>query len=225
MKSAEGTSGEAYQLFNKGLSQLGLHLSEDQVHSLVLYCAELQKWNRKVNLVARKTSLLDLIDKHFLDSLTLVPVLKKYKCRSGSMLDVGSGAGFPGLVTKIACPALVTVLLEPRHKRVSFLKNVIRKTGLEKIEVLMNRTDDDHVLSQYTFDVITGRAVADVENFLNMVQHLASPESLVVCMQGDGGKVEWEAKKSHTSFQCVGIDETKLPFSGANRNLLLFRRQ
>lgn len=225
MKITENIAGEAEQLLNEGLAQLDLILTGEQVRQLVLYCLELQKWSRKVNLVARNTSLLNLVDKHFLDSLTLVPLLSKFDCLHGSLLDVGSGAGFPGLVVKIACPSLAAVLLEPRHRRVSFLKHIIRLLALEKIDVQMHRTEDSDVLSAYDFTVITGRAVTDVAGFLAMVAQLASSKTLVICMQGVGGREEWEKNLNPTDFQCVGIEETVLPFSRAKRYLLLFRKR
>ncbi|MDW7774351.1 MAG: 16S rRNA (guanine(527)-N(7))-methyltransferase RsmG [Desulfobulbaceae bacterium] len=220
----EKYSRQAAQFFTEGLSGLDLALTDEQVVSLIRYCLELRKWNKKVNLVARNTSLRDLIDKHFFDSLTLVPLLRKFDHLSGPLLDVGSGAGFPGLVVKIACPSLAVMLLEPRHRRATFLKHVIRLLALKKTEVHMRRTEDADFAADSDFAFITGRAVAEVCEFLAMVEHLAAPKTLVICMQGEGGSERWEKQENPTAFQFIGVEKTMLPLSGAGRHLLLFRK-
>jgi len=212
------------QVFRSGLERLDLALGDEQVNSLVLYCRELRKWNRKVNLVARNTLLTDLVDRHFLDSLTLLPLLARFADMTGSLLDVGSGAGFPGLAVKIACPSLNVILLEPRERRAAFLRHVIRLLALDGIDVLVCRTDELVAGTDTPYTVITGRAVADVAAFLRMVGHLASPGTLVICMQGSGGREKWTPNSVADGFQCIGIEETVLPVSRIRRYLLLFRK-
>jgi 16S rRNA (guanine527-N7)-methyltransferase len=215
---------EVERLFRGGLKQLGLALDNEQLNSLVLYCLELLKWSRKINLVAKDTPLPDLVDKHFFDSLTLVPLLARQADLTGPLLDVGSGAGFPGLVVKIACPSLEIVLLEPRQRRVAFLRHIIRLLALDGIDVMMCRTEELGFEAAKPFKVITGRAVADVTDFLRMVAHLASPASLVICMQGSGGTEKWRNLGDTEGFQCIGVEEAVLPFSSIKRYFLLFRK-
>ena len=211
-------------LFRNGLAQLGISLDEQIVDRLILYTRELVKWNRKVNLVAKNTSLEDIVEKHFLDSLTLIPVLAEHAPEKVQLLDVGSGAGFPGLVIKVACPGRQVVLLEPRQRRVSFLNHIIRLLKLSEIEVLANRTNEIQGTPDSNFSLITSRAVADVTAFLNMVTGLSSPGSLVVCMQGASGMEQWEREKDNPNFSRVGIKNIELPFSKSQRSILLFRR-
>ncbi len=224
MKNQERITVETKQLFCRGLAQLDIALPDKQVHQLVLYCLELQKWNRRVNLVAKNTSIHDLVEKHFLDSLTLRPVLGELDLLYGPLLDVGSGAGFPGLVVKIACPTMATVLLEPRNKKVAFLRHIIRRLSLDGIDVLANRTEDREELSKHKFSIITGRAVADVPGFLGMVADLVARQTLVICMQGETGKENWQIKETVYGFECIDVKETVLPFSGIKRYFLIFRK-
>lgn len=214
---------EAEQLLRRGLEQLGLALSEGQVAQLVRFCLELEKWNRKVNLLAKDTPLLDIVDKHFLDSLTLVPVLDRLLPEGGRLLDVGSGAGFPGLVVKIARPGWTVTLLEPRERRGIFLRHIIRTLLLTQITVEPSRIEEGRLTCDYQF--ITGRAVADVPSFLTMVEGLTTPETSVVCMQGETGRLDLQPGSRIGAFACIDVESARLPFSQAWRFLLLFRRE
>jgi 16S rRNA (guanine527-N7)-methyltransferase len=218
-----GTSEqEAEQQLRRGLELLGLPLADGQVAGLVRYCLELSKWNRKVNLIAKNTPLPEIIDKHFLDSLTLIPVLDRLLPDGGTLLDVGSGAGFPGLAVKIARPNWRITLLEPRERRVVFLRHIIRTFQLAQISVEPSRIEEGRLASAYR--IITGRAVAEVVSFLAMVEVLTAPQTHVVCMQGEEGRQDLQSGDRVGAFTCVGVEEARLPFSGAQRFLLLFRR-
>ena len=103
------------KFLEQGSKELGLTLSPRQLHDLCLYYQELAKWSKKMNLVA-KASMEETLASHFLDSLTLLPHLPENNFR---LLDVGTGAGFPGLVLKIVCPKMDLFLVEPRSKRVA----------------------------------------------------------------------------------------------------------
>lgn len=218
-----GTSEqEAERLLRRGLLFLGLSLPDERVVSLCRYCLELERWNRKVNLIAKNTPLPDIIDKHFLDSLTLIPVLDRLLPGGGSLLDVGSGAGFPGLVAKIARPGWRITLLEPRERRVIFLRHIIRTLGLTGIAVEPSRIEEGRLASDY--QLIAGRAVADVPSFLTLVEGLAASETFVICMQGESGRQELGPGDRVGAFTCIDVEEAKLPFSKAQRFLLLFRQ-
>ena len=218
-------SAQADYLIRKGLAKLSITLTDQSISGLVQYALELIKWNKKVNLVAKDTSLEDIVEKHFLDSLTIIPVLALHASINGTLLDVGSGAGFPGLVLKTACPERAVVLLEPRQKRVSFLNHIIRLLSLSDIVVLPHRTDEKSVLSDIDVDVITSRAVVDVSSFLKMVNDLAGPGTLIVCMQGASGKDQWDGEKDNPKFDRVGIEYIQLPFSRDHRTILVFRKK
>ncbi len=211
-------------LLGQGLEQLGIGIDEQACRRLVRYCEELRQWNRKINLIARNTSLPDIIEKHFLDSLTLLPVLDEIAADSGPLLDVGSGAGFPGLVVKIARPARQVLLLEPRQRRSIFLRHIIRTMSLEGIKVSTARVEDDETRpGDDHFSVITGRAVADVARFLGMVAPRVGRTTIVACMQGPAGKQGWQQGSRAGNLHCLGWREIVLPFSGARRFILLFQ--
>ena len=216
---------KAGYLIRKGLAELSVTLTDQSISQLVQYALELIKWNRKVNLVAKNTSFEDIVEKHFLDSLTLIPVLVLHESKNGTLLDVGSGAGFPGLVLKTACPGRPVILLEPRQRRVSFLNHIIRHLSLTGIAVLPHRTDEKSSLTDTHFEVITSRAVADVSSFLKMIDDLAGPDTLVICMQGASGKDQWDGEKDNPKFDRVGIEYIQLPFSRDDRTILIFRKK
>ena len=136
---------ECNEILEDGLGRLGLALDEAKVEALCVYFAELSKWNRKMNLVAHAAAQ-QVLEAHFLDSLTLLPFLRATDVQK-KLLDVGSGAGFPGLVLKTVLPELEVTLIEPRQKRVSFLKHIIRTLGLKGVEVLAIRLDKNPIIS------------------------------------------------------------------------------
>lgn len=204
-----------------GLERLGLSISADAAAHLLLYCQELQKWSRKINLIARDTPAAEIVEKHFLDSLTLLPLLNRYDGAGASLLDVGSGAGFPGLVLAAALPELRVTLLEPRQKRTAFLRHVGRTLGLTNVQVWEERLEPgESTAADFTF--ITSRAVAAPADFLPMLEQAAGPETLVILMQAAAGRQflaacpQWEFVDS---LQC------NLPFSGHPRSLTVVRKQ
>jgi 16S rRNA (guanine527-N7)-methyltransferase len=121
---------EARNLLERGARVLGLDLAPDQIDRFLTYLDLLLKWNRKMNLTALR-SPREIIIHHFLDSLLLLPYLPE----TGNLLDLGSGAGFPGIPLKIARPGLTIDLVEATAKKASFLKEVIRCLGLSEIAV------------------------------------------------------------------------------------------
>ena len=119
-------------LLQKGADELAVEIGDQESGRLYDYFSELKRWSRKVNLISRNASDEEIVEKHFLDSLALLDVLRE---PNASLLDVGSGAGFPGLVCKAACPGLPVALVEPRLKRVSFLRHICRLLDLSDVEV------------------------------------------------------------------------------------------
>ncbi len=170
--------------FLSGLNKLSLSLSPQQTDSILLYCQELQKWSKRVNLIARNTSPTDIVEKHFLDSLTLLPVIRQYGLEQGkvgndrdnevSLVDVGSGAGFPGLVLAAVLPELTVTLVEPRQKRVSFLRHIIRILGLTNVQVTDQRIEPGQAWDGPECTFITSRAVAATDTFLPLIEGIAT---------------------------------------------------
>ncbi len=222
--------------FLSGLNKLGLSLSQDQLDSILLYCQELQKWGQRVNLIARNTSPADIVEKHFLDSLTLVPVLQQYgleqknhadntdHATKSTLVDVGTGAGFPGLVLAIALPELAVILVEPRQKRVSFLRHIIRTLGLTNVQVKDQRIEPDQGWEGGEPTFITSRAVAATDVFLPMIEGIAAEKSMVIMMGAEEAQAK-EKEELHTlGWQYLEERKFQLPFSRHPRVLTLLQK-
>jgi 16S rRNA (guanine527-N7)-methyltransferase len=203
-----------------GLERLGISLDSSAVERLLLYCGELQKWNRNINLIARETTAAEIVEKHFLDSLALLPLLDRHGGPGASLLDVGSGAGFPGLVLAAARPELRVTLLEPRQKRTAFLRHIARTLGLRNVAVREERLEPGQVLPEQ-FSFITSRAVAAPEIFLPLIEQAAEPETVVILMLAAAERQSWDAKR----WQTVEQLKFSLPFSGDPRLLTAVRKQ
>lgn len=207
-----------------GLQRLGLEIPTKSYDRLALYFTELKKWSAKINLIAKSASDEHIIETHFLDSLTILPLLAgDGQCH---LLDIGTGAGFPGLVCKAVFPELAVTLVEPRMKRVSFLQHIIRTLDLRGVDVLSCRVENESRLSSHTrFSHITGRAVTEIGPFLELAERFSPSGAKVLLMKGPKWKEEIDAavKILETSpYGLMEVVECALPFSGAKRALLLF---
>ncbi len=220
---AEGTLNFTAALKN-GLDALDIPApSPAALANLQRYFAELEKWGRKINLVARAAPE-QIIENHFLDSLTLLPLIASQKAQS--LLDVGSGAGFPGLALKIACPELTVTLMEPRQKRASFLRHVIRCLHLDKIRVIEERLrEDKEAWPAYGQpDIITCRALTAIGPFLKMVAS-CPPHSTIICMKGPRLKEElkaWQHDDPASPFKHTKTLRFTMPGNKAERALAVF---
>ena len=225
----------------QGLESMGLasYVDSHGCDRLLRYLHELKKWNRKMNLIARQADDLQIIENHFLDSLTLLPLIRIRSWPGPgattlrpALLDIGTGAGFPGLVLKAACRELSVTLVEPREKRVSFLKHIIRQLQLDTVTVVHGRIDVGHGypagLVSGAYDIITSRALTDIATFLEMAAPFCSPAGRVICMKGPRGLEELEdfqAGSGPGAFRLAESGEWRLPFSGAQRHLFSFSVQ
>ena len=179
------------------ISGLGLRLSERQIERLTTHFALLVHWNRKINLTAvRRPEQIAV--RHFEESLFLTKVVK---VETGLLMDVGSGAGFPGLPVKIACSAISAVLLEPSKKKTAFLKEVIRHCGLEGIAVRSERLEEaaQGPLAGRA-SLVTLRAVALTADLLVDLKKLLAPDGRLALFLGEkdalvltaSGEMQWE---------------------------------
>lgn len=205
-----------------GMNHFECDFSAESIELLEQYFNELKKWNRKVNLVARSSSDEQILENHFIDSLTLLPLLKS---PGTQLLDVGTGAGFPGLVCKSASPDLSVTLVEPRQKKASFLRHIVRILGLTDVKVLDCRIEDEDRLPSTTpFTHITSRAVSDIKVFMGMVQRFSPGGARVICMKGP----RWQEEVADAGeivdkgYFLEEVIEESLPFSGARRLLLVY---
>ena len=222
-KGAPGVDFRA--LLKGGCERLGLEVERAAVERLSIYFEELKRWSRKINLIAKETSEEDIIENRFLDSLTLLPLLAD--AEDLHLLDVGTGAGFPGLVCKAARPELALTLVEPRLKRVSFLRHIIRTLQLDHVSILACRIEDEELLpSAAPFTHITSRAVTDIGAFLGLVRRFALSGPAIICMKGPKWQQELTAVSDEMqagSLELVRTVQLQLPFSGAQRTLLVLK--
>lgn len=206
-----------------GVESLGLDVPETAYVPLENYFSQLKKWNKKVNLIARSTPDSEIVEKHFLDSLTLLPFLQQ---GGAHLLDIGTGGGFPGLICKAAIgESLGLTLVEPRLKRVSFLRHIVRSLGLTRVDIRASRLEDEPGLTGGDFSHITCRAVTEIGPFVEMVSGFAATGAQLICMKGPRWSEELQdAKKSIeiSGYQLGNVVEHILPHSGARRTLLFF---
>ncbi len=214
----EKTPRPDFQVLVQGASDLGISLEAEQIEKFKDYFAEIKTWANKVNLVGRAVDR-DVILKDFLDSLTIV----KYLSRGASLLDLGSGAGFPGIPVKIARPDLRVVLLESSQKKFHFLRHIIRLLNLSEIEARWTREEKDSTL----FEVVVSRAFGSLPEFASVAVRRLKKDGLILAMKGRTG--EAELADSLTRLKGLGlqpafIEHFRLPVLGHERSVIALKR-
>ncbi len=206
----------------KGAEQIGITLTSQVVENYLFYIKELKKWNQRINLTSLTTDR-DIAVKHFLDSLTIVPFLQG----AARALDIGTGAGFPGLPLKIFAPDCEMLLLESSQKKCSFLRHIVRGLKLAGVEIVQGRAEDKKMIERYgnSFDLVLSRALADLPTSLQLALPYAKRGGRIVGMRGKQGTQERDA----TDWQSLGLQLIEqrtlmLPFVEEQRVLLLFQR-
>lgn len=149
------------EFFKKDLDELGIAISEHQFQQFEKYYEFLVSWNEKVNLTAI-TKREEVFKKHFIDSVSLVKAIDLEQVQK--VIDIGTGAGFPGLALKIAFPKLKMTLLDSLQKRITFLNTVIKELGLEDVDTIHGRAEDyaKPALLREKYDLCVSRAVANM---------------------------------------------------------------
>jgi 16S rRNA (guanine527-N7)-methyltransferase len=211
---------EAKCLLEQGAEALGLSLSLYQVDQFMSYLTLLDKWNRRINLTGLR-SCREIILKHFLDSLTPIP----YFSEKRRLLDLGSGAGFPGLPIKIVRPTQPVTLIEASAKKVSFLKEAVRHLELGHIPIYQSYLGKGPppLLETDPFEIIITRAVGKIINLLIAADSLLRPEGKVLFMKGPKGPEEifgLKAQIQERGFRLETPIVLTLPFLEQERTLI-----
>jgi len=208
------------KLLKDAASAIHVTLEERALGLFHGYYRELAIWNEKMNLVSVRTPE-ELLIKHFVDSLTPLPYIT---CPQGRLLDVGSGAGFPGIPLKIARPGLHVFLLEASRKKSSFLRTLIRQLSLSQTAVIHARVESAMTDNAYrhVFDVVISRAAFKLPELLKMGLFFLSPGGLLIAMKGPRGEEEKQTPRD-LGLRCIACHNISLPFNGGQRKIVIFQ--
>ena len=160
----------------EGLTELALSLNEQTQTRLLQYLDLLEKWNRVYNLTAIRDKD-QMVSNHLLDSLVLTPFVCGLR-----ILDVGSGAGLPGIPLALASPQLDVTLLDSNHKKAAFLRQAVAELALPNVSVVSERVESWQ--PEQKFDCIVSRAFAELAEFVSLAKHLLAPGGYFAAMKG-----------------------------------------
>lgn len=212
-----------YKLQNQA-QKIDINLTNKQLNEFYTYMNLLIEWNKNINLTAI-TEPEEIIKKHFIDSLTISKNIKK----DSSIIDVGTGAGFPGIPLKIVREDINVVLLDALNKRLNFLNEVIKENKLENIETVHFRAEEIGKNKKYRekYDIATSRAVAQLNILAEYLLPLVKIGGKCICMKGSN--VEEELKNSKKAITLLGgeiekIEEFILPDSDIKRNVIIIKK-
>ena len=206
----------AHKNIQRGAEKLGLALSGDQIEKLSCLLAELERWNRRINLTAIRDPD-DMVTGHILDSLAVQPHLQGV-----TVLDIGTGPGFPGLPLAIADPGRQFTLLDGNGKKISFVKHAIGELGLDNAIAVKARVE--HYAPEARFDTVTARALATVPRLVELSAHLVGEDGRLLALKG---KYPAEELDALTALPDWDYSVTKLTVPGLEaheRHLVTVRR-
>ena len=206
--------------FIEELDKINIILTEEQIEKLDKFYKLLIEWNKKINLT-RIEDEEEVYLKHFYDSLTIVKVVDLNKINT--LCDVGTGAGFPGIVLKIVFPNLKITLIDSLQKRVNYLNTIIKELNLNNIEAVHARGEE----YKGKFDLVTSRAVANIEKLVKYTMHLVSPSGIFVAMKGDidNELTEDIKRKLSKKYKITKIEKFLLPIEESKRSLVVMKNK
>lgn len=204
--------------------QINIDINNEQIEKFHKYMEMLVEWNERMNLTAI-TEPVDIIDKHFIDSITIEKYLKK----GAKVIDVGTGAGFPGVPLGIIREDLNITLMDSLNKRINFLDEVIRVNKLSNIDTVHSRAEELSRDSDFRakYDVVTSRAVASLNVLLEYMIPFAKVGGYCVCMKGSN--IDEELENSKKALEVLNakiekIDTFKLPGNEYGRNIIVIKK-
>lgn len=173
---------EKRELLKEGLRELDIAFSEEQIDAFMVFLSELKKWNRTYNLTGIREDK-EIVEKHFLDSLLYLKAIPEGAIK---VADIGTGAGFPGIPIKIIRPEIEMYLIEPSGKKTAFLGHIIKKIGLEKIEVIEKRVEEVKSGRELPspVDIAVTRALFSIREFMKKSSHLVKEGGELILNKG-----------------------------------------
>lgn len=210
------------------VKELNIELTDTQIDMFVKYYELLVEWNSFMNLTAI-TEWKEVVIKHFVDSLSLVNVIENMTDVSYSVLDIGTGAGFPGIPLKIAFPNLKITLVDSLNKRVKFLNEVISSLGLVDIVALHSRAEDigHNLVYREQYDIVVSRAVSNLTVLAEYCVPFVKPRGFFIPYKSEKSEEELNnASKALSILGCKYINsiDFTLPSSDIFRSLLVFEK-
>ena len=209
--------------FIKEVFKLGINLTEDQLSKLDTYAKFLVEYNTHTNLTAI-TSEDQIYLKHFYDSITIVKALDLTKVNN--LIDIGTGAGFPGMVLKIIFPNLEVTLLDSNNKKITFLQELGNKLNLTNIYYFHGRAEEYCLKHRETFDLVTARAVSNMNTLSELCLPLTKLGGYFIPLKGSN---EEEITSSINAIKELGgnveeIIKFSLPYEDSTRNIIKIKK-
>ncbi len=216
---------EFKKVFMEYAKKINIDINEEQINKFYDYMNLLIEWNKKINLTAI-TDYNEIILKHFVDSLTINKCIKE----NNYVVDVGTGAGFPGIPLKIIRDDINIVLVDSLNKRINFLNEVIKELNLKNIETVHARAEEFGRNKKYRqkFDVATSRAVANLSTLSEYMIPLVKIKGRCVCMKGK--EIKEELKDSLNAIKVLGgkvenVEEFELADNDINRSIIYILKE
>ena len=213
-------------ILRQGIEDFGIEASDKMLADFQKYKDILVEWNQKMNLTGIEDEK-EVFIKHFLDSISAVS--KGYIKNGMSLIDVGTGAGFPGMPLRISLPDLKVTLLDSLNKRINFLQEVANQIDIDDIEFIHGRAEDFGKDENYRecFDIATARAVAGLPALMEFCVPFVKVGGHFVCLKGPNANLELEESKK--AMEVLGIEyiekiDIKLPEIDLDHNILVFKK-
>jgi len=207
-----GTEKKDLDLLIEGLERMALKLSDQMIDQLMTYLNLVEKWNRVYNLTAIRERD-EMIKLHFLDSLSIFNHV-----HVKNILDVGSGAGFPGIVLAITKPELKVTVMDSVNKKTTFMQQVKSELALTNLDVVNSRVEDYQPIT--LFEAVTSRAFSNLKNMMSLTQHTLKKEGVWLAMKSKDVKEELEEFEKNQYI----LIPLEVPFIDAERYLVILKK-
>jgi 16S rRNA (guanine527-N7)-methyltransferase len=209
-----GKAGDLKALLADGVAEIGIEIDDQRRRALLGYLSLLKRWNRVYNLTTVKSDA-DFVTRHLLDSLSVVPYL-----HGRNVIDIGSGAGLPGIPVALACPDISVTLLDSNAKRCRFLRQVQAQLKLQNVSIVQQRAEKFHPHEK--FDSLLSRAFSSLSSFIACSGHLLADGGQLLAMKG-----QWpgdESVEMPTGFRIKDVIKLHVPGLPEQRHLIICRK-